>query len=195
MHVLNATPILIASTILLGLFAIVATVDGLYLHLYKYRLHARPDSYREHLWHTGRAILFVPALILVWASPTAGGLLWIGVGLVAVDLVLEIGDMLGERASRATLGGLSTFEYAVHGVAVTLHASSLALALITRPATAWSWTATESGVAYPAWIETAVHGLVPGAVAVAIIHVAFAIRHRPAVGSGLRRDAVSMGAS
>jgi hypothetical protein len=103
---LAANPLVTASTILLLLFAGLSLVDGLYIHLWRLRLHARPESYREHLWHTGRAVLFAPAVMLVFAAPTAGLALWIGVVLFALDEVVEMFDVLAERASRASRGGL-----------------------------------------------------------------------------------------
>ena len=43
----------------LALFAAVGAYDGLYLHLWKYRLYAREESRREHALHTAVAFLFV----------------------------------------------------------------------------------------------------------------------------------------
>jgi hypothetical protein len=177
---LAAIPLVTASTILLLLFVVLSLVDGLYIHLWRLRLHARPESYREHLWHTGRAVLFAPAVVLVFAAPTAGLALWLGVALFALDEVVEILDVLAERASRASLGGLSSAEYAVHVVLITLRAAAVALALASRPAGAWSLDAASVVGAYPDVIATPVHQLVPGAVAAAALHVWLAWRHRPA---------------
>jgi hypothetical protein len=173
-------PLVTASTILLAGFVVLSMVDGLYIHLWRLRLHARPGSYREHLWHTARAILFAPAVMLVFAAPTAGLALWIGVALLAVDQIVEMLDVLAERASRASLGGLASAEYAVHVALVTLRAAAVALALASRPAGAWSLDAAPAIAAYPDWITTLVHQLVPGAVAAAGLHVWLAWRHRPA---------------
>jgi hypothetical protein len=175
---LAANPLVTASTILLFLFVVLSMVDGLYIHLWRLRLHARPESYREHLWHTGRAVLFTPAVMLVFATPTAGLALWIGVALFALDEIVEMLDVLAERASRASLGGLSSAEYAVHVVLITLRAAAVALALGARPAGAWSLNATTVD-AYPDVIATPVHQLVPGAVAAAALHIWLAWRHRP----------------
>jgi hypothetical protein len=177
---LAASPLVTASTILLLLFAVLSLVDGLYIHLWRLRLHARPGSYREHLWHTARAVLFAPAVLLVFAAPTAGLALWIGVALLAVDQAVELLDVLAERASRASLGGLSSVEYAVHVVLVTLRAAAVALALASRPAGAWSLDAATVVGSYPDVIAVTVRQLVPGAVAAAVLHVWLAWRHRPA---------------
>ena len=39
-----AGQLMTAATVFLMIFGAVAAVDGLYLHLWKYRLYARPDS-------------------------------------------------------------------------------------------------------------------------------------------------------
>ena len=46
------------SAIFLVLFMLLATYDGLYLHLWKYELFKREESSFEHKTHTIRAILF-----------------------------------------------------------------------------------------------------------------------------------------
>jgi hypothetical protein len=175
-----ASPLVTASTLLLIAFVLLSMVDGLYIHLWRLRLHARPESYREHLWHTARAILFAPAVVLVFAAPTAGIALWAGVALLAIDEVVEVLDVVAERASRASLGGLSSAEYAVHVLLVTLRAAAVVLALAARPAEAWALDAGYSLGVYPGWIATLVHQLVPGAIAAAALHVWLAWRHRPA---------------
>ncbi len=176
---LAAHPLVTASTVLLLLFAGLSLVDGLYIHLWRLRLHARPDSYREHLWHTARAVLFAPGVLLVFAAPTAGAALWFGVLLFAVDEVVEMLDVLAERASRASLGGLSSAEYAVHVVLITLRAAAVALALASRPAAAWSLDAPHVLGSHPETIAFLVNQLVPGAVVAAALHVWLAWRHRP----------------
>ena len=50
-----------AATVFLMIFGMVAAVDVLYLHLWKYRLYARTESRREHKLHTAQGALFVPA--------------------------------------------------------------------------------------------------------------------------------------
>jgi hypothetical protein len=177
---LAASPLVTASTILLVVFVLLSLVDGLYIHLWRLRLFARPESYREHLWHTARAILFAPAVLLLFAAPTAGLALWAGIALFALDEVVEMLDVLAERASRASLGGLSSAEYAVHVVLVTLRAAAVALALASRPAAAWSLDAAYVIGAHPQLIATLVHQLVPGAITAAGLHVWLAWRHRPA---------------
>ena len=40
-----------AAAVLLAVFAALAAVDGLYIHLWRLRLHARPETRREHWLH------------------------------------------------------------------------------------------------------------------------------------------------
>jgi hypothetical protein len=177
---LAASPVLTAATVLLLLFAGLSLVDGVYIHLWRLRLHARPESYREHLWHTARAILFAPTVILLFAVPTAGVVLWIGVALVALDEIVELLDVVEERPSRASIGGLSSMEYAVHVMLVTLRVAAVALVLASRPADAWRLDAPVVLGAHPETIAVLVKQLVPGAVLAAGLHVWLAWRHRTA---------------
>ncbi len=177
---LATPPLVLASSLLLLGFVGLSMVDGLYLHLWKLRLPARAASYREHLWHTVRAVLFAPIVLAIFAAPTAGWALWTGIALLAIDQLAELLDVLDERDSRAELGGLSSFEYAVHATLVTLRAAAIALALAARPAAAWALDAPAQLGAYPAAIDTLIGGLVPGAIVTAALHLWLAWRHRPA---------------
>ncbi len=172
---LAAEPLITASTLLLQAFALVSIFDGVYLHLWRYRLFARADSRREHWLHTARAALFAPIVLLIFAAPTVGVTLYAGLALLAIDQAAEVLDVLEERRSRARLGGLGSGEYLVHGILITLRAAAIALALAARPAEAWAWSATVAG-AYPATITTLVAGLVPGAIVVAGLHLALGLR-------------------
>ena len=46
---------LAAAAVCFALHALVAMIDGAYFHLYKYKLHTRPESLLEHVTHTLRA--------------------------------------------------------------------------------------------------------------------------------------------
>ena len=127
-----------AATVLLMLFGVVAAVDGLYLHQWKYRLYARPESRREHKLHTAQGILFVPVIFFLFYKDFGGWALWAGVLFLAVEQVVEIMDVLDERDSRASLGGLSSTEYAAHVIAITARTVAVALALAAKPLSAWS---------------------------------------------------------
>jgi hypothetical protein len=127
-----------AATVFLILFGFVAAFDGLYLHLWKYRLYARPESRREHKLHTAQGILFIPVVFFLFYKNFGGLALWAGVVFIALEQVVEIMDVLDENDSRASLGGLSSTEYAVHVVAITARTVAIALALATKPLSAWS---------------------------------------------------------
>jgi hypothetical protein len=167
---------------LLAAFAALAAVDGIGFHLWKLGLHARPEARREHRLHTARALLFVPILALVYGLPTGGLALWLGLSIALADTALEAWDVFEEPASRRALGGLSRAEAVLHALLVTLRAASLALAFAARPAGAWGWSAAwQLAPPDPARARFVLYGLLPGAVAVAALHLALARRPRAAV--------------
>ncbi len=171
--------LMVAAALVLQVFATLSIVDGLYIHLWKLRLHQRPASYGEHLWHTARAVLFAPVALILFATASAGPLLWLGVGLALVDQVAGVVDALSERDSRAALGGLGRGEYALHVALASLHAAALALALAARPLAAWSWSAPSTMAGAPASLTMLTVGPIVGGLAVAALHVALAWVHRP----------------
>jgi hypothetical protein len=179
----------VAAALVLQLFALLSAIDGLYIHLWRLRLHARPESYREHLLHTVRAALFVPVVATLFALPSAGMLLWTGVALAALDQAAGISDALAERDSRASLGGLGRGEYALHVLLVAVHAVALTLALVARPGEAWSLSAPTLLGEWPATARMLVMGPMIGGAAVAGLHVALAWRYRPALGCCAARAA------
>jgi hypothetical protein len=155
----------------LAAFLGLGAVDGVYLHLWRYRLHARSASRYEHRMHTLAAVLFAATLPAVFLWETGGVLLWTGVGLVAADLVVSIVDMISERDSRAELGGLSTGEYVLHMLIMTFRGAALALMLAGRPAAAWALDAPWIGGTLPAFAATVAWQALPGAVVMAGLHV------------------------
>lgn len=99
---------------LLMLTSLLGAVDVLYYHLYRFRLYERLESMAEEITHLTRHVLFLGITAIV----TFGGgtresamLLW---GLFAGDFVNNVIDVLLERRSRATLGGLPSAEYLIH---------------------------------------------------------------------------------
>lgn len=124
-------------TVLLILFIILGTFDGLYFHLFKYRLHLIPAARREHLIHTARAFVFVPISLLLFVYNSSGLLLWLGIVLVALDGYLELLDILEERKSRASLGGISSEEAAIHVFASSFKFAAILLLLSTKDSSAY----------------------------------------------------------
>lgn len=117
-----------AAAILLSIFALAALVDGVWFHGFAQRLFARTESRYEHLLHTIRAALF-PAIVLLLLRPDA---VWAAAIVVAIDFGVEVLDVICERESRASLGGLPTAEYLTHVVAIGSRAAAVALAFAAK---------------------------------------------------------------
>jgi hypothetical protein len=163
----------LAAVVSLVGFAALSAIDGIYVHLVRFRLHTRPASFGEHLLHTGRAILFVPLLLTVFGG-VGGALLWVGLGTLAVDQALEMADTIVEPRSRAGLGGLTSGEYVLHITLSSLRAAAIAFALAGRPSAAWSTSALAASPDMPLLAATA-DMLLPGALLVGALHVALAV--------------------
>ena len=165
---------LIAAVVCFVLHSLVAMVDGSYFHFYKYKLYARPDSVTEHLAHTMRAATMTATAFLFFVVDAGGALLWIGIGVLAVDLGIETWDVLIERRSRASLGGLSSVEYLAHAHAILLYAASFALVLAAKPAGAFAMSAPAVlPQAYPAFVGWVGWAIGIGAALSTIQHVIF----------------------
>ena len=74
-------PSLLCAVLCLVLSTTIAGVDGLYFHLYRYRLYARPASRYEHKLHTINAVLFVPQVVLLFCLQVSGLWLWLSLSL------------------------------------------------------------------------------------------------------------------
>jgi hypothetical protein len=159
------------STTALLVFLWLGAVDGLFLHLWRYRLYARPASKREHLYHTIAAVLFAGTLPAVFLWETGGLLLWTGVVLIGADLVVSLADMLAETDSRADLGGLSRGEYVLHMVIMMAKGSAISLALAARPETAWAFDAAWILQPLPGFASFVGWQALPGAVAIGALHL------------------------
>jgi hypothetical protein len=160
-----------ASAVALAAFLGLAAIDGLYLHIWRYRLHAREASRREHRLHTLTAILFAATLPGIFLWETAGLALWAGVALIAADLAASVVDMLSERDSRADLGGLSSFEYVLHMLIMSARGAALALALGGRPASAWAFDAPLVIGTLPSLAAVVAWQVLPGALVLSVLHV------------------------
>jgi len=167
------------AVVLLLLFSALSAIDGLYLHLYRLRLHARPASWNEHLWHTMRSVLFVPMVLALFATRSGGLLLWFGIVVVAIDQLVEALDAASERPARLEFGGLSSFEYGLHLMLTTARAAALTAVLVSRPAQAWGLDAplVLEPLAAP-WSFLTLQLALTGVV-VALVHVVLAVKHCP----------------
>lgn len=166
---LDSIPMLTAAVCMV-LFSAIASIDGLYFHLYKYRLFERPASQREHRLHTINVVLFVPLVpLLFWIVPH-GGYLWAALGLLACSLGVEVLDVLCEPDSRRDLGGLIGAEYLMHFLMAGLRFGATVPLLVCTSVADWSLAATAAGPR-PLWfLLTGVYITVP-AIGVALLHV------------------------
>jgi hypothetical protein len=163
-------PLLGASAAILLLFTTIATVDGLYLHLWRYRLHRRPASRYEHRLHTANAVLFPPLSFLLFCVQPAGLWLWLAAALALVTLGIEIADVRCEHASRADLGGLGRNEYLMHFLMSALRSASVVPLLVSAPGEAWAPARTALG-ARPLWLLLTGAAIAVPAVGTALLHL------------------------
>nr|BDT29870.1 hypothetical protein BHI3_33360 [Bacteriovorax sp. HI3] len=115
------------SLILLMIFSLLSFVDGIVIHLFYYRLHEHPESRKEHYLHSLRALLFFLTVLLIYYFESTGFWLWIGCIIIIIDYIVESIDMFAEKESRRLMGGLSSFEYWLHGTLVMFRSLSLGL--------------------------------------------------------------------
>lgn len=163
---------IVIAALLIDLSAGVAIIDGLYFHIYKYKLYARAESFTEHWTHTLRALMFGPMVFLLFAHRFGGKLLWAALLLVLVDFAVESWDVLIERDSRAALGGLTPLESWIHAASITTHIAAVTLVLSARSAAAWSASAPSVMPGAWPWVaRLTVLALVPGAIALAALHL------------------------
>ena len=130
--------LVILGFVFLKLFMIVGAVDLFYFHMWKYKLHTRPESIYEHKLHGIFALIMVPIAYFLYYQNSAGWALWAGVFFVVAALTVEMLDVFSEGDSRASVGGLTTGEYALHVAATILKVASFAFIFGTKPVAAWS---------------------------------------------------------
>lgn len=130
--------LVVASLVFLNLFMVLGAVDLFYFHIWKYKLHTRPESRYEHKLHMAFAFLMVPVALLLYYQNSGGIALWAAAFFVVAALATELLDVFSENDSRASLGGLSTQEYALHVVLTILKVASFALLFASKPTGAWS---------------------------------------------------------
>lgn len=164
------------SAILVILFSLLSMVDGVYLHLYRFKLHTRQASRREHVIHGVRGLLLIPTLLFVLSGTTSGTLLWLGLAFVLIDIGVTLADVLEEQESRAFQGGLPRYELALHAALTVLHLGAITASLAARPTAAFI-TTTDVHVEAARFAElVSVQGLLGGTVLVTLLH--FALLHR-----------------
>jgi hypothetical protein len=160
-----------AAAILWTLALAIGSADGLYLHLWRYRLYARSQTRLEHLAHTGRALLLPPILYLALLGigiPLTTRIGWL-VGLSAADWTIGIWDALLEKRSREASGGLPHHEYLVHLIATGLHSGAEVLSVASLSVALMSME-TSSTFSSPRLASLTGFVLVPMSAVVAVVH-------------------------
>lgn len=162
------------STILLSSFALLATIDGFYLHLLKYQLFNHTESKFEHLTHTIRAVLFPLIVYFLFITQHCLTSFYVGILFIVMDLVVLGIDAFVEKDSRSFMGGLPRWEYILHLFVNGFHFSSIAVFL------ALKLTFTEDGMIIVSDLSSLDHfetfyrvaaNLLPGAILLALLHV------------------------
>jgi hypothetical protein len=163
--------LVILSFVFLSLFMVLGAVDLFYFHLWKYKLHTRPESRFEHKLHMAFAFLMVPIALLLYYQNLGGIGLWAAVFFVAAALATELDDVLSENDSRASLGGLSTGEYLLHVLLTILKVASFSFMFASKPLAAWSLGSTVSLGSYGWLAEMMALKVAIGSGLVGILHV------------------------
>lgn len=162
------------ATILLLAFAVLAVIDGFYLHIFRYQLFNYKESKLEYLIHTYRAILFPLIVYFLFMSQHCLINFYIGVSLVFLEVLILLVDAFVEKESRVNRGGLPRWEYILHLFVNGFHFALIAVFLVLK------LSITNEGVKvindltsnrnYDFFYSTALN-LLPGAIVIAIIHV------------------------
>lgn len=122
----------IISSVLLICYSLLAVFDGVFLHLYKYRLYEHKESRFEHLTHTVRAILFAGILISLFINIENNNLFIFGCILIAADIFTLLIDAYLEKDSRQFMGGLPRWEYIIHLLVNGFHFAAIAVFLVIK---------------------------------------------------------------
>jgi hypothetical protein len=105
--------LVIASFVFLNLFMVLGAVDLFYFHIWKYKLHTRPESRYEHKLHMAFAFLMVPLAYLLYYQNFGGWALWAGAFFVVAALSTELADVFSENDSRASISGVFRVSFRV----------------------------------------------------------------------------------
>ncbi|MBT2620352.1 hypothetical protein [Chryseobacterium sp. ISL-6] len=122
----------ILSSVLLISYSLLAVFDGVFLHLYKYRLYEHKESRFEHLTHTIRAILFTGILISLFINIESNNWFIFGSILIVADIITLVIDAYVEKDSRQFMGGLPRWEYIIHLLVNGFHFAAIAVFLVIK---------------------------------------------------------------
>lgn len=164
---------LLISTVLLIGFAVLATIDGFYLHLFKYQLHAQTESRTEHITHTIRAFLFPAIVYALFMNFENVVFFWIGIALLILDLIVLGVDAYSEKDSRAFMGGLPRWEYILHLFSNGFHFAAIAVLFAVRIQLTPNGIEIMdiSSLANFGIFEFVVNNLLPGSIILAVLHL------------------------
>ncbi|NKI30836.1 hypothetical protein [Croceivirga thetidis] len=171
--------IFLITAISLFTYMVLATYDGLYLHLWKYQLYNRIESKLEHLTHTLRAILF--PLIVIFLVLNQQNFFWflIGLLLVVIDFVILAIDAHSEEDSRKFMGGLPKQEYILHLFANATHYGLVVLIIALKIRFTENTLLFISEIDYSSLAGRTLlfvaENAVPGAFILALLHILLAI--------------------
>jgi hypothetical protein len=154
-------------------FMLLATYDGAYLHLWKFELFNREESHFEHQTHTARALLFPAIVYLLFVDTSIIGF-WIGLTLVATDLIVLGLDAYSEMESRRFMNGLPQWEYILHLFANSFHFTAIVLIIAART------KITDSGILYATefmshssfeTVQFIAINIIPGSIILGLLHL------------------------
>jgi hypothetical protein len=164
--------LVILSFVFLNLFMLVGTVDLFYYHIWKYKLHTRPESRYEHKLHMAFAFIMVPLAYFLYYQDFGGYALWAAVLFVAAALGTEMLDVFTEGESRASIGGLTTGEYSIHVAATIFKVASFAFMFAAKPAAAWDVSSPLLLGSYGSMGEMMALQVMIGSFLVGVLHLA-----------------------
>lgn len=164
---------LLLTSLLLIAFALLAIIDGFYLHIFNYRLHARKESRFEHLTHTIRAFLFPVIIYSLFLNFDNQWYLIFGIFFVIADLVVLTMDAFSEKDSRTFMGGLPRWEYILHLFSNAFHFAAIAVffAVKIRLTSNGIEVRDISELEYFNFFSFIAENLIPGSVLLAFVHL------------------------
>ncbi len=121
------------ATLSLALFCIIGAFDGLYFHHFKFKLYRYIETKREHYIHGLRGLVFTPIALLFFVFNTSGVLYLVGFAFLALDIGLEIYDILVERDARTIFGGTPIGETLSHIFATLFRVLALGFIIASKP--------------------------------------------------------------
>jgi hypothetical protein len=184
---------LIISSILLIAFAILAVIDGFYLHIVKYQLYNHSESKLEHLTHTIRAVLFPAIVYFLFIKQNSEVSFYMGASLVLIDIVVLLIDAFIEKDSRAFMGGLPRWEYILHLLVNGFHFSSIAVFLAIKLRLTNNGLEILPDLAVYKYFEPfklIAQNLIPGAVLIAAIHLVTSVEFTVVYWNNVRRKLI-----